>query len=155
MIRDGKTAILLALAAISTPLSADPFEDVQVGESFSEAQKKLSRYGEAQLVNLGGYLGWLVGDYVVLSCDGKVWSVSRTLSPEFRSFTSAAKKAELRFGLAPRATITNDDGRDQQAGIELVWGLGDGTNWSVAYLSNSKGFGVSEARQARSLCNRR
>jgi hypothetical protein len=148
-----KFVALLALAATASPAIADAFDDVTVGDPMTDAERKMGRYGSVKPIKLGRFDGLLVGDYVVLGCEGRVWSLSRSLRSDFRSFVNAAKKAELRFGFAPRVSITSDDGRDQQSAVELNWDLDGSKKWTLTYMSNAEGFGVGEGVQSRLACN--
>lgn len=95
----------------------------------------------------------MAGDYIVVGCKGRVWAVSRSLSPAFRSFAAAAKKTELELGVEPTAKVVSDDGTQNLSIVKLQWDLGDGSVRTLMYVEARSGTSLSESVEQKVLCN--
>jgi hypothetical protein len=148
-----KASIALLSALLVSPASAGSMIGISVGDPLSTVPAKLRQFGP--VTDLGGSsgAGYMTSDYFVVGCRGRVWSVSRALSPTFRTFAASAKKTELELGAKPTAEVFSDDGTQELSTVTLLWDLGDGSAWSVLFASSPSGTSVSESVRQKTYCS--
>lgn len=143
---------LLAILFVHGPAQAETIGDIRVGDSLVEAAQKLELFGTVQPIRVRSSEGFMAGDFIVMGCRGRVWSVSRQLSRDFQNFIGAAKKAELKFGFEATASLTSDDGRNRLAAVQLKWPLPDKTVYTLSFVQDDRANAVAEAVRASALC---
>lgn len=145
-------AIILGCVSVAAPALAGSLAGIAVGEPLSSASEKLRRFGELRTFSGPSGGMYSAGDYIVVGCNGRVWSISRSLSPSFRNFMASAKRIELEQSAVPVVNVTSDDGREELSILELQWSLDDGSNRKLMYAEGRSGTSVSEVVQQATLC---
>lgn len=140
-------------ALLASPASAGALIGISVGDPLSTVPAKLQRFGQVTNMNGPSGGGYMTTDYFVVGCQGRVWGVSRALSPAFRTFTASAKKAELELGARPVAEIVSDDGTQELSMVKLRWDLGDGSLRTLMYVVSRAGTSVTESVERKTYCS--